>query len=85
MNNTPIRTGIALLVVIALAGCAAQPTHQRRAAASMCEQGETMTCEEFAGKHINCFCADRAALRQIFQTQTIFSRRCYENRTDKIF
>ncbi len=72
MKRSPIRAAIALLVFVALAGCAAQRTDQRQAAGRMCEHGETMTCEEFAGKHINCFCADRAALRQIFQTHSIY-------------
>ncbi len=72
MTSTPIRTGIALLVVIALAGCAAQRTDQRQAASRMCEHGETLTCEEFAGEYINCFCADRAALRQMFEMHTTY-------------
>ncbi len=67
MNHPPIRNGFALLVVIALTGCAV-PVDQRQAAARMCDHGETLTCEEFAGNDRNCFCADRAALRQIFDT-----------------
>ena len=70
MNNTSIRHGIALLVLVALSGCASQPTDQREAAARPCDRGETMTCEEFAGEYVNCFCADRAELRQIFRWQT---------------
>ncbi len=72
MNNTPIRTGITLLVAFALAGCAAQRADQRQADGRPCDRGETMTCEEFAGEYINCFCADRAALRQMFEMHTTY-------------
>lgn len=72
MNIKPIRTGIALLIGIALCGCAALRTDQRQAAQRLCDHGETMTCEEFAGEYRHCFCADRAALRQIFRTHTTY-------------
>ncbi len=72
MNKTPIRTGVALLVVIALAGCAAQRTDQRAAAERMCDRGEAMTCEEFAGELRNCFCADRAALNRLFEMHSTY-------------
>ena len=71
MNNTPIRAVIALLVVIALAGCAAQPTDQQQAA-RMCDQGETLTCDNFAGEQKHCFCASRAELRRMFETLTTY-------------
>ena len=70
MNNRPIRNGVVLLILAALASCASQPTDQRQAAARPCDRGETVTCEEFAGEYVNCFCADRAELRQIFRWHT---------------
>ncbi len=68
MNRKPIRVGIALLIVFALAGCASQRTGQLQAAEFMCDPGETMTCEEHAGEYRTCFCANRAELRRIFGT-----------------
>lgn len=72
MSKTPIRTGFALLGLAALAGCVSQPVDQRQAASRMCDRGETLTCEEFAGEYRNCFCADRAALRQLFEMHTTY-------------
>ncbi len=65
MLNTPIRSCFALLVFIALAGCAAQPENPR-AERDRCRAGETLTCEEVAGETVNCFCADQNALRNIW-------------------
>ncbi len=72
MNNSPIRTGIALLALLACASCAAHRTDQRQAAARACDQGETLTCEEFAGEYVNCFCADQASLRRMFEMLTTY-------------
>ena len=66
MKSTPIRTGIALLVAFALAGCAAHPTDQRQTANETCEYPDTMTCEEFAGELFNCVCANEDDLRRMF-------------------
>ena len=72
MNNRPIRNGIVLLVALALAGCAAHRADQRQTAARMCPAGQAITCEEFAGEYINCFCADRASLRRMFERHTTY-------------
>ena len=67
MNTLSIRNGATLLVIIALAGCAANPTDQRRMADENCEYPDTMTCEEFAGELYNCVCANEDDLRRMFE------------------
>ncbi len=66
MNNAPIRTGLAFLVVIALAGCATNGPNQRQMAEADCEYPDTWTCEEFAGELYNCVCANEDDLRRMF-------------------
>ena len=70
MNVKPVRAGLPLLIFVALAGCAA--TDQRQAAERMCDRGETMTCDNFAGEEKHCFCADRAQLRRMMETLTTY-------------
>ncbi len=66
MNNTPIRDGLALLVVVALAGCATDRIDQRQMADENCEYPNTMTCEQFAGELYNCICANEDDMRRMF-------------------
>ena len=67
MNINPIRTGITLLVVIALAGCSVHRGNRQQVADENCEYPDTMTCEEFAGELFNCICANEDDLRRMFE------------------
>ncbi len=72
MNIRPLRAAIALLVVFALAGCAAQPTDEELMADRLCDRGETLTCDNFGGEEKHCFCADRAQLRRMMETLSTY-------------
>lgn len=65
---------IGCLACLVLAGCAAQPPTGESLAAEdaardpsrLCEPGRTFSCVERVGRPVRCICADKDALREVF-------------------
>jgi|GEM_PF-2406203 len=64
----------ACVAALFLSGCAAQPSPGQPLAADdparnpsrLCEPGRTFSCVERVGKPVRCVCADKDALREVF-------------------
>ena len=68
-SNRRVHPALAGLALLALAGCAKDPSKPPKSQSELCNAGETLVCAYRMGKPVKCWCKSDEDLREILDPQ----------------